>query len=163
VAAADVGEEADADLRHGEQRVLRHDPVRAVEGNANAAAHDDAVDQRDVRLGKACDPGVQPVLVGEEPDRRVAGQAGLVDIEDIAARRERPALAADDDQRDARVALPGVERGVERTHHAVSHRVERLRPRHRDDAGRADSFEADLVAAAEIDVHSSSTVAGMKC
>ena len=72
VAAADIGKEADADLRHGELRIFGHHPVRAVERNADAAAHDDAVDQRDIRFRIARDLGVQPVFVGEELDRRVA-------------------------------------------------------------------------------------------
>ena len=48
MAAADIGEEADADLGHGELGVLGQHAVRAVEGDADAAAHDDAVDQRDI-------------------------------------------------------------------------------------------------------------------
>ncbi len=65
-------EKADADLRHGEDRILGHHAVRAVDGDADAAAHADAVDQRDVGLFEALDLGVEAVLVGEELGRRLA-------------------------------------------------------------------------------------------
>ena len=55
IAAADIREEADADLRHGELRVLGHHAVRAVKGDADAAAHDDAVDQRDIGFPEPLD------------------------------------------------------------------------------------------------------------
>ena len=67
--------------------------VRAVERHADAAAHDDAVDQRDIGLRIARDRGVEAIFVGEELDRRGAGAPGLVDVQDVAAGRERPALA----------------------------------------------------------------------
>ena len=89
-AATDVRKEADADLRHGELRVLGHHAVRAVKGDTHPAAHDDAIDQRDVGLPKRAICGVEPVLVGEELDRRRAGAAGLVDVHDIAAGRKTP-------------------------------------------------------------------------
>jgi hypothetical protein len=57
--AADVGEEADRGFRHGEHRVLGRDAVRAVHGHADAAAHADAVDQRDIWLGVGRDQQVE--------------------------------------------------------------------------------------------------------
>ena len=56
---ADVGKEADADLRHGEGIAVAGDAVRAVHRNADAAAHDDAVDQRDIGLAVVLDRGVE--------------------------------------------------------------------------------------------------------
>ena len=50
VGRADVGEEADADLGHGEKVAIAGDAVAAVQRDADAAAHDDAVDERDVGL-----------------------------------------------------------------------------------------------------------------
>ena len=45
MAAADIGKKPDAHFRHGELGILGHHPVGAVEGDADAATHDDAVDQ----------------------------------------------------------------------------------------------------------------------
>ena len=47
---ADIGKEADADLRHGEHEPIAGDAMRAVHRDADAAAHHDAVDQRHVGL-----------------------------------------------------------------------------------------------------------------
>ena len=90
MAAADVGEKADADFRHGEYGVFGQHPVRAVEGDADAAAHDDAVDQRDIGLRVGAIVGIEAVFVGEEIDRRRAAPAGLVDVQDVAAGGEGP-------------------------------------------------------------------------
>ena len=66
IAAADIGEQADGGLRHGEQELLARHRMRAVHREADAAAHVDAVDQRDPRLGEAVDAAVDDVLVAEE-------------------------------------------------------------------------------------------------
>ena len=50
MSGAHIGEEADRALGHGKGRRLRRDPVAAVHAEACAAAHDDAVDQGDVRF-----------------------------------------------------------------------------------------------------------------
>ena len=47
---ADIGEKADAHLRHGELKAVAGDAVRAVHRHADTAAHGDAVDQRHVGL-----------------------------------------------------------------------------------------------------------------
>ena len=52
---ADVGKEADADLGHGEGESVAGNAMRAVHRDADAAAHDDAVDQRDVGFAIALD------------------------------------------------------------------------------------------------------------
>ena len=49
IGRADIGKEADADLGHGEQGALAGDAMRSMGAEADAAAHDDAVDQRDDR------------------------------------------------------------------------------------------------------------------
>src|SRR5262249_57942229 len=89
---ADVGEEADADLRHGELETVARDPVRAVDRHADAAAHDDAVDQRDVWLGVMLDRRVERVLVAPEVERLLvlSGTPEIVEPAQVAARRERP-------------------------------------------------------------------------
>jgi len=43
---SNVGKEADADLRHGEPEPVTRDAMRAVDRDADATAHNDAVDQR---------------------------------------------------------------------------------------------------------------------
>ena len=67
--AADVGDQADAGLGHGEPRALGDDTVAGVTGEPDAAAHDDAVLDRHVRLGVAADQGVEAVLVAPERAR----------------------------------------------------------------------------------------------
>ncbi len=124
--------------------------MRAVHGDAHAAAHADAVDQRDIGLLEAVDLGVQAVLVGEEFGQLLAGLPGLVDFQDVAAGAKRPALGLEDDDLDAAVVLPGRQRRAQRLDHLVRQRVQRLRARQRDDAGLAAPLEPDLIAAAEI-------------
>ena len=55
---------------------LADDAVAAVAGDADAAAHDEAVHQRDVGLRVAGDPGVHPVLVGPEAAGRGRSRRG---------------------------------------------------------------------------------------
>ena len=161
--AADIGKEPDADLRHGELGVLRQDTVRTVEGDADAAAHDDPVDERDIGLAITLDAGVHAVFVGKEAGGRFgAGPACLVDLHDVAAGAEGPALSFDEHQRDRVVPFPGVESPGERPDHIVRQRVERLGTRERDDAGPADALEADVVSAAKIHQRSPSPPA-QKC
>ena len=50
IGRADIGKEADPDLGHGEEVALAGDPVGAVQGHTDPAAHDDAVDEGDIRL-----------------------------------------------------------------------------------------------------------------
>ena len=152
-AAADIGKEADAGLGHREHRLFRHDPVRAVKGDADAAAHRNAVDQRDIGFGETRNRRVQPVLVGEEVVGRFAALAGFVYVEDIASCREGPALCLDDHQRNAVIFAPCVEGVLQCQNHLVCHSVQRLRPRQRHHARPADALEAYLVAAAEFRLH----------
>ena len=68
---ADVREEADRGLRHGEHRVLAGDTVGAVDRYADAAAHADAVNQRDIGFWEGRRSAVERVFLGEERvDRR---------------------------------------------------------------------------------------------
>ena len=63
---ADIREEADRGLRHGERGMLGGDPIRRMHRHADAAAHADAVDQRDIRLRIGGDHQIQLVLLAEE-------------------------------------------------------------------------------------------------
>ncbi len=58
----------------------------------------------------------------------------------------------DDDNGDAGVPLPGGKSLRHCLNHGMGDGIQRLRPRQRDDAGLAETFETDLVAAAEIHV-----------
>jgi len=66
VTAAHVAEQPDGGFRHGEQCLLGSHPVLAVHGYANAAAHRNAVDQRDEGDFVLADHAVHRVLVLEE-------------------------------------------------------------------------------------------------
>lgn len=93
--AADVGDEADAGLGHGDPRPLGDDPDGAVRGDSDAAAHHDPVHEGDVGLGIAGDTGVEVVLVAPERRRGAAVPVAgvVVDGADVAARAQ-PALPA---------------------------------------------------------------------
>ena len=56
---ADVGDEADRRLGHGEHRAFGDDAIAGVAGQADAAAHHDAVLDRDEGLGIAADQCVE--------------------------------------------------------------------------------------------------------
>ena len=114
--APHVRHQADAALGHGDPGALADDAVAAVAGDADAAAHDEAVHQRHIGLGVAGDPGVHPVLVGPEPARpgEVAAAAAGIDVGDIPAGAERPlAFGVDQHERDGGVVRPGLQRGVD--------------------------------------------------
>ena len=91
----DIGKEADADLGHREAEPVAGHAVRAVHRDADAAAHDDAVDERDVGLAIALDAGIERVFVAEIGERLViaSGAPEIVERAQVAARREG-ALAA---------------------------------------------------------------------
>ncbi len=96
----DVGEKADADLRHGENEAFARDAMRRVDRDADAPAHHDAVDQRDDGLRIGPDAPVELIFLAPEREllRVVAGAAELVEMTDVAAGAERLlARAADDD------------------------------------------------------------------
>ncbi len=109
MAAADVRKKADADLRHRELGVFGKHPVGSMKRQADTAAHDDTVDQRDIGLGKAGNARVQPVLVGKELDWGAAGLAAFIDSHYVAAGGKRPALALQQHQIYLRISLPGIQ------------------------------------------------------
>ena len=121
--------------------------MRAVHGNADAAAHDDAVDQRHVRLAILFDLRVERVLLAKKVERLLvaAGAPEIVERAQIAAGGERAAAArAEDHARDRGIGLPLRELLRERAHHGAGHRVERLRPIERDQPGGAAPLEQDV-------------------
>ncbi len=118
-----------------------------VAGEADTAAHDEAVHQRHHRLGVAGDAGVEAVLVGPEAagGGEVAGATAAVDLGDVAAGAEGAlAFAVEDDQRDGGVVGPGVEGRLDRQRHGVGERVQRLRAGEGDTAGAALRADGDV-------------------
>ena len=97
IARADIGKEPDADLGHGEGEAFPSDQMRAMRRNADAAAHDNAVDQRDIGLGIALDAAVEQIFLAPEGQLRgmIARPALIVEKADVAAGAEgAPARAA---------------------------------------------------------------------
>ena len=107
-AAADVREQADRGLRHGEDGALGRDPVFAGAGNADAAAHGDAVHEHDPALGVRVHEVVHPIFLEEEGlPRRAMALGALRDGDDVAAGAEAaPFRMIDQDQLHRRIVLP---------------------------------------------------------
>src|SRR5690606_39536571 len=70
VGPSNIGKQADPGLRHRKGGKFGNDPMAAMDGEANAAAHEDAVDQRDEGLSKFADDRVAAVFVVPEGDRK---------------------------------------------------------------------------------------------
>ena len=135
---ADVGDEADGAFGHRDPGRRTDDAVAAMAGDADAAAHDEALHQGDAGLGVARHPGVHPVLVGPEarPRGEVAAAAAGIDLGDVAAGAEGArALGVDEDEGDGIVALPRGQRRIDVADHGVGEGVERLRAGEGDAAG----------------------------
>ena len=89
IGAADIGIKTDARLRHGQHRAVPGHPVIAMHGNADAAAHNNAVDHRDIGLGVTLDQLVETIFVAPEfIGALVPGLAAFIKQADIAARAE---------------------------------------------------------------------------
>ena len=73
------------------RKAIAGNAMRAVHRNADAAAHDDAVDQRHVRLAEALDRGIERVFVAPELKRLVitAGLAKFGKARGCRRRRKR--------------------------------------------------------------------------
>ena len=107
---ADVGDEADHAFRHGDLGRLADDAVAAVAGDADAAAHDEALHQRDVGLGEAAMRAFIRYSSAQKrrPVVEVAAAAGAVDVGDVAAGAEGArAFGVDEDEGDGGVVGPG--------------------------------------------------------
>ena len=146
---ADIGKQPDRGLRHREQGALRRHPVGAVDRDPGAAAHRDAVDDRDVWFRKMVDGADQPVFLAEEhrSQARIAGDpaAGLVDRADIAAGAEGTAAgAADDDGMHRWILGPCRQRRGDPPVVRQGQRVQRLRPVDRQGGEPAGTAEQDL-------------------
>src|SRR5947208_1266414 len=147
---ADIGKQPDAGFRHRQHRALGRDAEGAVDRDAGAAAHRDAVDDCDIGLRIAVDMADQLVFLAEEDgcQRAVAGEAapGLVNRADIAAGAEGAlAGAADQDRLDAGVLGPGAQHRIEAAVHVERKGVEGLRPVQRDRRNIALASKQDVL------------------
>ena len=134
--AADVGDEADSHFGHGHFGGVGDDSDTAMRADPDAAAHHDAVHQRDIRLGISADLAVQEVLVvpelaGLDP----VGAGAVIDRDDVAARAE-PAFAGagHHDRVDLVVGLPLREHPRQGVDHGMCQRIDGLGPVERDQA-----------------------------
>ncbi len=125
-AGADVREEADAGLRHGEGGALGDDPIAGGPGDADAAAHGDAVHDGDHRLGVGEDQVVELVFDEEEPPRddAVAGGARGQGADIAAGGKAAIAGVVDEDGVQGGIGPPGQERGDHRLAHAGGERAQ---------------------------------------
>ena len=151
-AAADIGKQADAAFRHGEQGALGRNAVRAMHRKPDPAAHGHPVDQRHIGLGIVMDAPVQHVFAAEEVGVGMVGhprralRPGIVDRHQIAAGTEGPVAGpAHHHRMDRRVVGPGQESGLHGLDHLQGQRVERPRPVEGNEPDRPGRFEQDLV------------------
>lgn len=116
--------------------------------NPDAAAHDDAIDQRDVRLRVTLDDAVEPVFLAIEIRGQSSslGSSGIVKSADIAAGTEGPLTRAlNHDATHGRIAGPGAQLRVQRAHHAEGQGIQGLGPVQRDQADAVSRLEQDVV------------------
>ncbi len=146
VTAADVWEQADPGLRHREQHALVGDAMAPMHRDADASAHHEAVQERNIGLGIVLDPCVQDVLVAIEIEN--VGRCRLarfVQSADVPAGAEGAlARALNDDGLHRVVAHPRVKLRRHRQAHRMRQRVQRLGPVERDQPDRAAAFEEDF-------------------
>mmetsp|Transcript_19786 Transcript_19786/g.41812 ORF Transcript_19786/g.41812 Transcript_19786/m.41812 type:complete len:285 (-) Transcript_19786:235-1089(-) len=139
VRGANVGEEAQAALGHGEEGVLGGDPEVAVHGDASASAHGDAVEKGDVGRLHRRDEVVELVLGREEghdlvfQPLLVLGRHGL----HVPAGAEGFPLALDEDPAHQPRVIPQLEVLVQREDHILVQRVQGPGPVQHDHADAA--------------------------
>ena len=144
---ADVGEKADADLRHREDETLAGDRMRGVHRETDAPAHHDAVHQGDDRFRIGLDPPIELIFLTPKGQLGVmiARAAELVEAPDVSAGAKGPlARAEKDDPVDGAVPLPFVERGRNQPDHGQGQGVQRLGAVEHNDAGAAAALNERL-------------------
>src|SRR5436190_12505728 len=137
--AADIGKESETDFGHRELCLLCHDAMAGMRGQADAAAHHDAVHEGDVRLWEFLDAGVEDVFLAPQDLAEIALDLGAFpERADVAAGTETAlARAFQQDHGYGRVCLEGVERLVDIAKHLQRDGVDRLRPVQPDHAAGA--------------------------
>ena len=93
----DIGEEADAHLRHGEDETLAGDHMRGVHRETDAPAHHDAVHQGDDRFRISPDPPIELIFLTPEGQLLVmlARAAEVIEAPDIPAGAKSPLAGAE--------------------------------------------------------------------
>ena len=144
----DVGKEADPDLGHGKAELVAGHAMGTVDRNADPAPHDDAIDERHIRLGVMLDAGVERVFLAKIAERLVVASCApeIVERAQISARGERAGvIRGDDNAAHAWFPLPFRELPRQLAHHRKRYRIERMRPIERDETRRTPSFEQEIV------------------
>src|SRR6478672_5040898 len=136
--AADIREEAEADLGHREPGPFSDDAMAGVRGKPDAAAHHDAVHERDIGFWKFGDPGVEDVLLAPQNFAEITLHLrAFPERADIAAGAEAAfAGAFQHDHGHLGISLERIERLVDTAKHLQRHRIDGLQPIEPDDAGR---------------------------
>ena len=107
--SADIGKQANTGFRHREDRAFGRYPVRAVYGQSDAAAHGDAVDDRQDRFRKSFQGCVHPVFGAEESPRLCSvSSSAFGQHADIPAGAEaaRAVLMVDQEKVDGWISRP---------------------------------------------------------
>ena len=120
--------------------MLCRDAVRRVHRHTDAAAHADAVDQRDIGFRIGRDHPVQRVFLAEERIRRrpIAIELGVAQGTDIAAGAEGAVAGAlDHDDVDMRIVVPLGQHARQDADHPQVQRVQRFRAVQQNAAGPA--------------------------
>src|SRR5690242_9252062 len=135
--AADIGKEAKTDFRHRKLGPLGHHAMRTMRRQTDAAAHHNAIHERDIRLWKAGDAGVEDVLLAPENLAEIAvGARTVVERTDVAAGTEAAVTGSfQEDQNDIGIRLELIERLLDAAKHFERDRIDRLRPVEADDTG----------------------------
>ena len=147
VGGAHIRKEPDGHFRHGEADFFRRDAMCAVETGADATAHDDAVDQRHIRLGEALQRPVVLVFGTVELQGCVelAGLAPLVERLQVTAAAEGAWVGRlHDDAIDVRIPDPRPVMVLHLRDHVVGQRVQRPVAVERDEATPALLLEYDV-------------------
>ena len=121
--------------------------MRTMYGDADAAPHDDAVNQRHIRLAIMLDTGVERIFRAKECERVLipAATPKIIQGAQIAACREgAPSSGADHNAGDGWIGFPFIELLRERAHHIMRDGIERVRPVENDVTGHAASLEQDV-------------------
>jgi hypothetical protein len=137
-------------LRHGKERALADDAMRAIDREAAAAAHANAVDQRHIGLGDAVEALNEAIFLVEEICLVVAGALRLAarvkDRAQIAVGAKGALAGAPHQERLHPVVLTtGDELRIERPVHGQRQGVERFWAVQRNDAEGAAALEQHIV------------------
>src|SRR5689334_18401435 len=123
--------------------------MRSMYRNADAPAHDDAINKCDIGLAEVLDRGIAWTFIAPELQRLLVAfrLTEIVKNPNIPA-RGKCALARsnDDDAIDGRLRGPAIQLRSQCANHRVRDSVEGFRPVESDESGRAATLEENIVA-----------------